>query len=123
MPVSFLFLSLGGGEIFFILLVLLLLFGSKSIPDIAKGLGKGVREFKKATSDIQKEFQVPKEVNETVKKVKHQIRETSNQIKETSNQIKDSFNENEVYQELKDFSDKISTEKNEEKTNPKNKED
>ena len=43
-----LFLNLGGGEIFVILLVVLLFFGSKRIPELAKGLGKGMREFKDA---------------------------------------------------------------------------
>lgn len=50
-----LFLNLGGGEIFVILLVVLLFFGSKRIPDLAKGLGKGMREFKDAMSGIENE--------------------------------------------------------------------
>ena len=49
----FLFFNLGGGEIFIILLIVLLLFGSKKIPELAKGLGKGIRYFKDATSDVQ----------------------------------------------------------------------
>jgi len=52
---SLLFLNLGGGEIFVILLVVLLFFGSKRIPELAKGLGKGMREFKDAMSGIEKE--------------------------------------------------------------------
>ncbi len=52
-----LFFSLGGGEIFIILLVILLFFGSKKIPELARGLGKGIREFKDATNDIQREIQ------------------------------------------------------------------
>jgi sec-independent protein translocase protein TatA len=51
-----LFFSLGGGEIFVILLVILLFFGSKKIPELARGLGKGIREFKDATNDIQREI-------------------------------------------------------------------
>ncbi len=50
-----LFLNLGGGEIVVILLVVLLFFGSKRIPDLAKGLGKGMREFKDAMSGIENE--------------------------------------------------------------------
>lgn len=50
-----LFLNLGGGEIFVILLVVLLFFGSKRIPELAKGLGKGMREFKDAMSGIESE--------------------------------------------------------------------
>jgi sec-independent protein translocase protein TatA len=47
---------MGGSEILLILLVALLLFGSDKIPDIARMLGKGLREFHKATDDIKKEI-------------------------------------------------------------------
>jgi len=49
-------LFISGSEIFVILLVALLLFGSKKIPEIARGLGKGLNEFKKATNEIKKEI-------------------------------------------------------------------
>lgn len=48
--------SLGATEIILIFLVVLLLFGAKRIPEIARGLGKGIREFKDATSDIKREL-------------------------------------------------------------------
>lgn len=48
-----LFLSLGGQEILFILLIILLLFGARKIPELARGLGKGIREFKDATSEVK----------------------------------------------------------------------
>ncbi len=51
------FLNLGGSEVFFIVVIILLLFGSKSIPDLARGLGKGVREFKDATNGLKQEFE------------------------------------------------------------------
>jgi sec-independent protein translocase protein TatA len=41
--------GLGGSEIFFIIAILLLFFGGKKIPELAKGLGKGIREFKDAS--------------------------------------------------------------------------
>ena len=44
----------GGWEWVIILLAVLILFGAKRIPEFAKGLGKGVREFKKAINDIEK---------------------------------------------------------------------
>ena len=50
--------SLGPMEIGMILLVVLLLFGAKRIPEIARGLGKGLREFKDATKDVQRELTV-----------------------------------------------------------------
>jgi sec-independent protein translocase protein TatA len=45
--------NLGWTEILLIAMVLLLFFGAKKIPDIAQGLGKGIREFKKATREIE----------------------------------------------------------------------
>ncbi len=47
--------GLGGGEIFLILLVVLLIFGGKKIPELAKGLGRGIREFKNASSGLDKD--------------------------------------------------------------------
>jgi sec-independent protein translocase protein TatA len=47
----------GGGEIMVVLLLVLLLFGSKKIPEFAKGLGKGIRQFKDATNGIQQDIQ------------------------------------------------------------------
>jgi len=46
----------GFTEILVILLVILILFGAKRIPEIAQGLGKGIKEFKKAVKDTQKEI-------------------------------------------------------------------
>ena len=48
--------NIGGSEIFFILFVVLLFFGSKKIPEIARGLGKGLREMKDAASGIEREI-------------------------------------------------------------------
>jgi len=53
---TLLFFNLGGGEIFVILLFVLLFFGSKSIPDVARNLGRGIRQFKDATNDIQRDI-------------------------------------------------------------------
>jgi sec-independent protein translocase protein TatA len=49
-------LFLSTSELFFIGLVVVMLFGSKKIPEIARGLGKGIRDFKNATGDIQEEI-------------------------------------------------------------------
>tara|TARA_A100000171_G_scaffold44571_1_gene47507 strand:- start:230 stop:436 length:207 start_codon:yes stop_codon:yes gene_type:complete len=45
----------GTPEMIFIVFVILLLFGAKKIPDLARGMGKGIREFKDATKEIKKE--------------------------------------------------------------------
>ena len=46
----------GGGELIIILVIVLILFGAKRIPEIAQGLGKGIREFKKSVKDVQSEI-------------------------------------------------------------------
>ncbi|MAY85070.1 MAG: twin-arginine translocase TatA/TatE family subunit [Flavobacteriales bacterium] len=61
-------LFLSTGELFFVGLIIVLLFGSKKIPEIARGLGKGIREFKNATSDIQEEIRkTSTEITQTAK--------------------------------------------------------
>ena len=60
----FLFLNnLGGGELVVILLFVLMFFGSKKVPELARGLGKGMREVKDAMNGIQRDIQSG--VNET----------------------------------------------------------
>lgn len=54
---SFLAFNLGWGEIVLILVVVLLLFGAKKLPELARGLGQGIKEFKKATKDVQDDLQ------------------------------------------------------------------
>jgi sec-independent protein translocase protein TatA len=49
--------NLGTGEILLIILVVLIFFGAKKIPELAQGLGKGVREFRKAMRDVQDEVE------------------------------------------------------------------
>jgi len=53
------FENVGGGELLVILIVVLLLFGSKKIPEVAQGLGKGIREFKKAIKDVEEKVTIP----------------------------------------------------------------
>ena len=50
--------GLGGPEIIIILLIVLVLFGAKKIPELAQGLGKGIREFKKAAKDVQDDLSI-----------------------------------------------------------------
>ena len=72
----FLFGFPGGGEIFIIVLFVLLFFGSKRIPEMMRGMGKGIRMFKDATQDIQQD------IEESVKDVKKDIDETKKKLKE-----------------------------------------
>ncbi|RDB04010.1 Sec-independent protein translocase subunit TatA/TatB [Runella aurantiaca] len=53
----FLILGLGGQEILLIGLIVLLLFGAKKIPELMKGLGKGIREFKDASKEVKENIE------------------------------------------------------------------
>jgi sec-independent protein translocase protein TatA len=64
-----LFLNLGGGEVFVIMLVVLLFFGSKGIPQVAKGLGRGMREFRDAMNGIERE------IRQETDKLKDEVKE------------------------------------------------
>lgn len=52
-------LMIGAPEIIFIVLIVLLLFGGKKIPELMKGLGKGVRSFKEGMSEVEEEIKKP----------------------------------------------------------------
>jgi sec-independent protein translocase protein TatA len=55
-PVGLFGAFLGGTELLVIFLAILILFGAKKIPEFAKGLGQGIKEFKKASSEVTNEF-------------------------------------------------------------------
>ena len=62
---SLLFLgNIGAGEIIIVALVVLLLFGGKKIPELMKGIGKGVKSFKDGLKEVEKEI----DLDETAKK-------------------------------------------------------
>lgn len=65
----------GGPEIIVIVLIVLLLFGGRKIPELAKGLGKGIREFKKATNsdNLTKDF---KDIKDEVDKASSDVKES-----------------------------------------------
>ena len=65
---TLLFLNLGTGEIIIIAFAILLPFGGKTIPELMKGLGKGIRSFKDGMKDV--ENQIDKAVNEPDEKEK-----------------------------------------------------
>jgi len=82
------------GEILVIFLVALMLFGSKKIPELARSLGKGMNEFKKATDDIKKEFQEnTSEISTEINQFESEIRQNSNIIRDLGDEfIKDEKN-------------------------------
>ncbi len=48
--------SLGATEIIFIIVAIILLFGAKKIPELAQGIGKGMKEFKKAVKEVEEDI-------------------------------------------------------------------
>jgi sec-independent protein translocase protein TatA len=63
-------MSLGPWEIVLVVLVIIILFGSKKIPELARGLGKALKEFRKTTKDLKDE------VNSAAEDVKSAVDET-----------------------------------------------
>jgi sec-independent protein translocase protein TatA len=57
-------LMIGAPEIIFIVLIVLLLFGGKKIPELMRGLGKGVKSFKQGMNEIEDEIRNEKQDNE-----------------------------------------------------------
>jgi sec-independent protein translocase protein TatA len=55
--------NLGFGELVLILVVVLLFFGAKRIPEIMGGFGKGIKEFKKSMNDVERELREPPSYN------------------------------------------------------------
>lgn len=80
---------ISGAEIFVIFLIVLLLFGADKIPDIARGLGKGIRQVKDATQEIKTEIQKSakskgvdtKSISDQIDKVKEDIDDITGSIK------------------------------------------
>ena len=57
--------SIGPTELIIIFVIILLIFGGKKLPELAKGLGKGIREFKKATKEVSDELDIDKIEDDT----------------------------------------------------------
>ena len=66
--------GIGTTELIIIMFIILLIFGAKKLPELAQGLGKGIREFKKASNDIQEEL--------SMDKLDEQIKSTENEKKD-----------------------------------------
>jgi sec-independent protein translocase protein TatA len=66
--VHFMIFGLGFNELLIILLIFLVLFGASKIPQLARGLGKGITEFKKGLKDVENNDDAMKELEEDTKK-------------------------------------------------------
>ncbi|MDP3312769.1 twin-arginine translocase TatA/TatE family subunit [Lutibacter sp.] len=92
------YLFISGGEIFVILLITVMLFGADKLPEIARGLGKGMRQIKDATNDIKREIKNSAEKNDLdidiVSKVRDEITKTKTNFDDFSNPIKKKIQDN-----------------------------
>ncbi|MCD6375599.1 MAG: twin-arginine translocase TatA/TatE family subunit [Caldisericaceae bacterium] len=76
--------GIGTSELLIILFIILLVFGSKKLPELAQGLGRGIREFKKAANEIQDELDLNEPLESpTSNKAKVQDRENTEENNET----------------------------------------
>jgi TatA/E family protein of Tat protein translocase len=73
--------GIGMPEMILILVIALIVFGPKKLPDLAKALGRAVAEFRKATSDFKESI----EIDDELKDVKKAIGDINNDIKDTIN--------------------------------------
>jgi len=85
-------LFISGAELAFIMFIMVMVFGAEKIPEIARGLGKGMRTLKNATNDIKSEIQksaekqgidtdISKDVKNEISKVKEEIEEITGSVK------------------------------------------
>ena len=85
------FLFIGGSEIFIILVIVVMLFGADRIPEIARGLGKGMQQLKNATNEVKKEIldsgieeeietNVTGDIKEEIKKIKNRVQDNIDDI-------------------------------------------
>jgi sec-independent protein translocase protein TatA len=86
------FLFISGPEVMIIMLIVVMVFGADKIPEIARGLGKGIRQVKDATNDIKREIKdssdttgvdtdITKEINKEISSVKDDIEDLTGPIK------------------------------------------
>ncbi|HIE44886.1 MAG TPA: twin-arginine translocase TatA/TatE family subunit [Flavobacteriaceae bacterium] len=75
------FLFISGSETFFIVIVIIMIFGADKIPEIARGLGKGMRQVKDATNDIKREINKTAENNGIDTSIVEDIKKTVNKAK------------------------------------------
>jgi sec-independent protein translocase protein TatA len=85
------FLFIGGSEIFIILVIVVMLFGADRIPEIARGLGKGMQQLKNATNEVKKEIldsgieeeietNVTGDIKKEIKKIKNRVQDNIDDI-------------------------------------------
>jgi len=87
----FLFLNIGGQEMIFIFIIALFLFGGKKLPELARGLGKGIREFKDASENIKRD--INDQINDFEKDMDRPKPSPQKEIAENASSLNESLTE------------------------------
>ena len=107
------YLFISGAEIFVVIVIAVMVFGADKLPEIARGLGKGMRQIKDATNDIKREIKnsaekhdidldVASSVKKEFNKVKDNVEDFTNPIKKTVKENIDDFTRS-VKDDAEDF--------------------
>ena len=107
-------LFIGGSEIFVIGLIVVMLFGADKIPEIARTLGKGMRQLKDATEDLKREIKDTADGDDLVGDIKKEISEVKKNVNDFSRpikkQVKKQFNDNiPDFDAITDIKDEVET--------------
>ena len=82
---------ISGAEIAFILFIVLLVFGADKVPEIARGLGKGMRQIKNATTEIKSEITKGAQKQGIDLNVTENLKDEINEIKNVKDEVEDTF--------------------------------
>ncbi|OIQ22548.1 MAG: Sec-independent protein translocase TatA [Flavobacterium sp. MedPE-SWcel] len=93
--------GIGGGELFFVILVVLMLFGSDKVPEMARALGKGMQQLKSATNDIKTEINKTAEIDDIKKSITDIGKGDNNVAKEMTEEV------NKIKEDIEDLSGPI----------------
>ncbi len=88
MTSQFLLFNIGGGELILIVLIVVMFFGADKIPEIARGLGKGIRTVRNAANDVKREITESAEKDEDLKELKEEYEEGKKKLSEVAGTIK-----------------------------------
>jgi len=80
-------LFISGPEIMVVMLIVVMVFGADKIPEIARGLGKGMRQMKDATNDIKKEIKDSSEKNNIDPNIAKDLQKEASSVKDSIEEL------------------------------------
>lgn len=84
----FLLFNIGGSELVLIVLVVIMFFGADKIPEIARGLGKGIRTVRNAANDVKREITDSAHGSSDIAELKETLEQSKREIDEIGNSVK-----------------------------------